>query len=294
MNRHGFEIRIRQAPQGIALVAEIFQPQPHGLGIGHQIRTPVIENLQAPDVNAPFLNVNPVVLQHSRFQLFTKQAHRNKIPVRQRRSDAFHLFIGFKGKCLKQIFHRHGAEDQVCFVFHGFTGCIFGPNGANSLWRPIQFHDGMFHKNATAHFLYFFGHTLPHLSRPQLGIQEFFYERCFRVFLPNIHRLFAAQYLLKCMSHGLAHRQPFHALCAPVLGYFMALETPDFLSIILEKREVQFLAKTVDDKVFQGYFGFARKQAYGSITEDNFKHPHHSEVSQGLQVQRNRITEEFT
>ena len=55
----------RFAPQLVALVAEVFEPEPDGIGVGDQVGAPVVEDLQPTDLDVALLDVDPVVRNES-------------------------------------------------------------------------------------------------------------------------------------------------------------------------------------------------------------------------------------
>ena len=57
-----YKVVIAHLPEFVTFAAEIFQSDPHRiLRIGNEIRRPVIKNLQTPQLNRRFLNINPTV-----------------------------------------------------------------------------------------------------------------------------------------------------------------------------------------------------------------------------------------
>src|SRR5688572_1517987 len=58
------EIRVTHRPKIIAFGAEVFEPKRNCRWIGHQGRTPIVENLQSPQSDIGLLNINPIIGRH--------------------------------------------------------------------------------------------------------------------------------------------------------------------------------------------------------------------------------------
>ncbi len=59
------EAFVRLTPQGIALAAEVFEPQPDPARIAHHVRAPVVEDLQPAELYVGLLHVDPIVGRHA-------------------------------------------------------------------------------------------------------------------------------------------------------------------------------------------------------------------------------------
>src|SRR3546814_11291970 len=81
---HRHQVRVRHRPQVVALVNEVLEPQRSRSGIGHHVRAPVLEVLDATHADIRRMDVDPVV----REQLlgFDDQDYGQEVAVRDRKS----------------------------------------------------------------------------------------------------------------------------------------------------------------------------------------------------------------
>ncbi len=95
----GKELRAWHLPQRVAFRTEIFQTQPDRIGfISHQIRAPVIKDLQSAQFDVALLNINPVIRQQivggagqamfAMAQFAHQHAHGNEIAILQASGNA--------------------------------------------------------------------------------------------------------------------------------------------------------------------------------------------------------------
>ena len=87
----GDHIGVGQLPQIVGLVAEVFESDPDVTRVGHQIRTPVIEDLHPAHHHVGLLDVDPVVGKQLRserrfvvdLQSFQQQADGDEVAIHQ-------------------------------------------------------------------------------------------------------------------------------------------------------------------------------------------------------------------
>ena len=159
-------------------------------GSRHQVRAPVVEDLQAADHDVGFLNIDPVVLDQLagpafvlHHQFLDQQSHGDEVAIEQRIADFPHLPGHIAIEAAHQVFDRHGREQVLAPEVATLSIRGYPADTAHA----IPLHQKLVDVEAGDDFSTlrsdFAGDDFPQLPRTQLGIQELFDQRGFRALL---------------------------------------------------------------------------------------------------------------
>lgn len=180
---------IGQVPEVIAFVAEVFHANPDGaIRIVDQVGAPVVEDLEATDLVAGILHVNPVIgddgrMAQSRYaggvadaQLLDQETDGDEIAVRQAVGDLLHVFGGLDVGVvdgLDQILERHGGDEDVGVQGMLGTSLVLIDHGGDLAGFLVDLgHHGVDqHRDSLIGGLLL--HYFPQLTGTELGIPEF-------------------------------------------------------------------------------------------------------------------------
>ena len=317
------EVLVGHAPHLVALGGEVFEADPHLLGVGHQVGAPVVENLDAAELHVGFLHIDPVVgheleLAFGRAglcrildeQLVEQESHGNEVAVHEAIGDApdigrhRSLFAIHRGD---EFLHRHRAEEIVAgnrFVHddaravHTFHDNAFD---ALAVGGAVHAHHLLVHADFATRFLHLLGNCFPQLAGPEFRIKELPDEARLGILLADVRsvrgprgRLFlAGENLLHGVHHGLRDGKSLDALATPVGADLAARHAPHLLGVVAEERAVEFHAEAVDHEIFEALLLAGGQKLHLDVANANLEHAPQPEVADGIAVQAHRIIEKL-
>src|ERR1700722_16034864 len=96
------------------------------------------------------------------------------------------------------------------------------------------------------------------------------------------------------MRQRLAQRKALDALRAPFRADLIAGHTPNFFRVALEERFIQMPAETVDQEIFQRLLRTDGPNRTDQIAHTRLDGANRAQISQGRQIQLERIVEKFS
>ncbi len=294
--RERLERRIGQRPEFVVVAREELEPHPHGVRVGHHVRAPVVEDLQAAHLDAGVLDVDPVVGYQVRpridrrrglAQLPIQHANGDEVAVLQLGADAAHAIRHVGLHRHRQILDGHRRDDMV---------------GAHPQHRAIHLRGDRLHAvavaldadhlriadDAAAAGFEALRRRLPHLARAQLRVQEVLDQR--RLIL-SAARL-AGHQLLQRMGNHVADVEALDALRAPRRTDLVAGHAPHLLGVGLEELQVQRAPEAVDEEVLERDLGGDRRHVRAAVAERELRAFAHAELRDHVQAGAQRIVEE--
>ena len=247
---------LAHVPILVAFGTEIFQSNPDGMiRIFYQIGRPVIENLDAPQLHAHILHVDPAVGNDIsqgleiclifQIQLINQKSYRYKIPVRQPFCDSGYLFrhIIHAGR---QVLNGHGGNKHIRFLCV-LLSVLFIGQALHPSVCCLELCDLTAFSDLAAHLFHLCRRSLPELAGTILGIIELLNQRSLDLMLV----LFFRRQLLQIILQNAHDGQPLGPLRAPIRSNLPGMTPPELLGITLKKHGIQLASKGIDIKILQ-------------------------------------------
>ena len=257
---------LRHVPEGITLLAEVFKADPHGVvNILDQIRAPVVEDLQAADLIARILHVNPTIRHDRRIakggnvggvrqaQMIDEQTDGHEITVRQAVGDFGHILrrgLARSIHSVDEVLDRHGRNEVVRSHFGTIAFGILIHHGSDLAVGLANLHHVRVGNDLHASRLTVGLDGFPQLTRTILRIPEFLNQRGFDLSIATLLR----QELLERVLQHAHNAQALDALRTPIGGNLGRMATPQLLGVALEEHGIQLAAETIDVEVLQIVF----------------------------------------
>src|SRR5215207_1821203 len=269
------QVGVGHVPELLALVHEVLEADPHRIpAIGHHVRAPVVEHLDAADLYAAVLHVDPVVLHrrgwlgafHLHVKLLEQQPDGEEVAVHESVGDLAHL--GGRRRCglLHELLHRHRREEVVAGDARALPSRYLLDF---DLGDPVAFggdaDDGVPIADLPACLRDLARDDLPHLSRAELGVEEAGDEAGLALLLRLLE--VARQEILHGVHDGLLEREALHALRAPVGADLVAPHPPHLLRVVAEEGLVEALAEPVDEERVEEGFVLLRRELRLHVAE---------------------------
>ena len=293
----GLELLVPLDPQVVVLVAEVLHAHPDLLRIGHQVRAPVIEDLQPAHAHVRLLNVDPIVADQPapgmlvNLEPLEQQSDGEEVAIEQPLGNLPHRSGGIGRKRSDQLLHRHGREAVIGREDAGLPGPhVDRLDTGHAAAGHVDPSDLLAREDVAAHLPDLVGHVLPHLARAELGVEELLDQRRLGSFLGHVS---TGERPLQGMQHGLGDGEPFDPLGAPFGTDLRAGNAPDFLRVGLEEGLVQLASEPVDEELFQRLGIPDRAYHRPGIARPNLHHPPEAQLAQRVHVQADGIIEEL-
>mmetsp|Transcript_37521 Transcript_37521/g.87502 ORF Transcript_37521/g.87502 Transcript_37521/m.87502 type:complete len:471 (-) Transcript_37521:643-2055(-) len=290
--RQLLQVLFAQRPELVVIARKKFQPQPDCVGVGHHIGAPVVEHLQAADLDAGFLDVDPVVgyvprlATHLGAHAAVEEPDGDEVAVLQPGGDRQGRGVGCWAQSLHQLPDGHGGHHRIGVEALPRTLRIAGDNAFNAPVLAMNFVDRPTAEQSAATALEFRRRGLPHLAGAVLGIKKTLDQR-------GVLRIgLARDDLLERLLGGTADRQALDALRAPVGADVAARNTPDLLGVVLEELAVELAAEAVDEEVFQRLFGLDGAGRGGHVAAAELEAAPDAHLAHEIQAGFERIVEE--
>lgn len=265
----GDKVGVGHGPEGVVLVAEVFEAEAGGVGVGNHLGRPVFEVLDAADLHPWFMHVNPVVGEE--VGAVDDEADRQEVAVAEA------VGGGEDGR-------RRGRVEPFQKFGDGHTGNEIGAGdglGAavlvdddvgDRVSGTADADDAAFQVKLPALLLNLFADGLPHLAGAAPGIVEGFDEAGDSAVGLDEHT-----------EQGTAEGEVFDALGGPFGFEFGAGNSPHFFGVGFEEGFKEPFAEAVGDPMFEALFFRVGEEMPAEVAEEDAEGFQGAEVAHGVE-----------
>src|SRR4029077_18567096 len=239
------ELGVFHGPQAVALEAEVLEPEARLGLVGHHVRTPVLEVLDAADAHGGVVNVDPVVGEDAR--PVDHQRDADEVTVAQAVRGLPHPFRRRRIETVHELANRDAGDEVGASVRLGLAVYRLGHHRGDAATLTTDPPDRPTKKDGVAPGRADLGDPLPHLPRAQARIAKPVDQ--------GRDDVAAAARPPARQQRGPQHDpqvKTLDALRRPVRGQLPGADAPYLFRVRLEEDAEQAPAELVADPVLQG------------------------------------------